>query len=174
MITGASGVGKTSLAAILADKLALPLIPEVARLLCDEAGYSSPAEIADQQQFRTAVLDRQISEENAAAQFIADRCAIDCWVMWQRWHICSAMSFDTEQYYERARAQALTYDRVIYIPPMFVTPDDSFRWTDKDYIKQIDRLTRMTLFDWQLNELTLTIDSEGPESRAQQVLEWLR
>jgi predicted ATPase len=173
VLTGASGVGKTSLAFLLGKELGLEVIPEVARELCHQMGYQSPTEIPDQQVFRGQVLDAQIAEENKRAALIADRCTIDAWVMWQRWQICSAMTYDTEAYYDKCRKQAQTYTHVIYIPPLFVAPDDAFRWTEPDYVKQVDRLTRMTLYDWALWDRTYTIQSADLESRVKEVRAWL-
>lgn len=173
MITGASGVGKTSLAAILARQLQLPLIDEVARRLCLEMGHRNPTEIKDQQAFRQSVLAEQIKEESRHDAFVSDRSTIDCWVLWQRWQICSAMTYDTESYYERCRAQSQTYTRIIYVPPMFQPPDDEFRWTEPDYVTQIDRLVRLTLYDWSLFDRTFTIDCEGPDRRAAAAAAWL-
>ena len=174
VITGASGVGKTSLANLLKENFQLPIIPEVAREICQEKGYSSPTEIPDQEDFRRQVLDRQLAAETASTDFIADRSAIDAWVMWQRWQICSAMTYTTEAYYEQCRAQAQSYTHIIYIPPLFKIEEDQFRWTEPDYIKQIDRLTRLTLFDWELWQRSYTIESDQLEMRLIEVEEWLR
>ncbi|MGH7194889.1 MAG: ATP/GTP-binding protein, partial [Candidatus Saccharimonadales bacterium] len=173
VITGASGVGKTSLANVLAEKLQLSLIPEVARRLCHQMGYRNPTEIPDQQSFRQAVLDEQIIEERAQSQFVSDRSTIDCWVLWQRWQICSAMTYDSEAYYNTCRDHAKTYTHVIYVPPMFTPPDDEFRWTEPDYVKQIDRIIRLTLYDWSLLDRKFTISCDGPEARAAAVAAWL-
>jgi hypothetical protein len=158
----------------LGKELGLEVIPEVARQLCHQMGYQSPTDIPDQQTFRTTVLDGQIREESSRDQFVADRCTIDAWVMWQRWQLCSAMTYDTEAYYEKCRKQAEGYDSVIYIPPLFDPPEDAFRWTDKDYVTQVDRLTRMTLYDWSLWDRTYTIHSAQPDERLQEAVQWLR
>jgi predicted ATPase len=173
VITGAGGVGKTSLSDALARALQLPLIPEVARQLCQELHYQSPASVPDQQLFRRQVLSRQIALENSTDSFVSDRSAIDCWVLWQRWNFCTAMSYDSENYYESCRQQAESYSRVVYIPPMFPPSEDNFRWIDADYIKQIDRIVRMTLYDWGLNNRTLIISSEGVQRRVEEVSAWL-
>ena len=136
-------------------------------------GYQNPTEIPNQQDFRCTVLDKQIEEENKRAAFVADRCAVDAWAMWQRWQICSAMTYDTEKYHDKCRLQAEAYTHLIYIPPLFSPPDDAFRWTDKDYIKQVDRLTRMTLYDWSLWDRTYTIRSADQQERLQEALDWL-
>ena len=166
-------MGKTSLALLLGEALGAKVIPEVARTLCHQLGYQSPAEIPDQKVFREEVTRQQIIQENDAEGFVADRGTIDAWVMWQRWQLCSAMTFDTEAYYERCREQSARYTHVIYIPPLFVPPEDAFRWTDPDYIKQVDRLTRMTLYDWALWDRTYTVRTTEPAERVTEVKSWL-
>jgi len=168
-LTGASGVGKTSLAELLAKQLGLPIIPELGRQLCQEMGYTRIGDIPDQEGFKKEVLKQQIVAEESAGNFVSDRSTIDCWVLWQRWNICSAMSYDTEAYYRQAREQSQKYTHIIYIPPMFAPPEDGFRWTDADYQKQIDRLVRTTLYDWELLTRTHTLKSEGPTSRLDEV-----
>ncbi len=170
---GASGVGKTTLVEALTPLLALPVIPELGRKLCLEMGYQYPGEIPDQELFKNQVLKAQITEENNLGSFIADRSTLDAWVLWQRWNICQAMTYDSERYYNEARQQSTLYTDIIYIPPMFPPSDDGFRWTDPDYQKQIDRLVRMTLFDWQLLDRTLTLQSLAHQERLKEAQTWL-
>jgi len=173
IITGASGVGKTTLVELLAPLLSLPIIPEVARVLCKELGYDRIGDIPDQEGFKRKVLQRQIEEENRLGSFISDRSALDSWVLWQRWNICQAMTFDTEIYYGTARSQASAYTDIIYVPAMFPPPNDGFRWTDMDYQRQIDRIVRMTLHDWELWEQTYVVRAANVEARVKEVMQWL-
>lgn len=173
IITGASGVGKTTLVELLAPLLSLPVIPELARDMCTALGCRTIGEIRDQEGFKRQVLQKQSEEEFRLGRFISDRSAIDCWVLWQRWNICQAMSYDTESYYESARKQAGGYSEIIYLPPMFAPVDDGFRWTDRDYQRQVDRLVRMTLYDWDLWGRTYVVQSSKTEERVKEVIEWL-
>lgn len=173
IVTGASGVGKTTLVELLAPTLSLSVIPELARQICQELGYERIGDIADQEAFKWKVLQAQIDQENSLGSFIADRSTLDSWVLWQRWNICAAMSYDTERYYEKAYNQAQKYTHVIYVPAMFEPVDDGFRWTDKDYQKQIDRLIRMTIFEWKLTACSYVIQSTDNESRLKETLSWL-
>src|SRR5690606_35866403 len=138
----------------LTPLLSLPHIEELGRKICEEMGHERIGDIPDQEAFKQRVLSAQIEEENRLDSFISDRSTIDCWVLWQRWNICSAMTYDSEDYYKRAREQAQSYSLVVYIPPMFPPLEDGFRWTDGDYQNQIDRMVRTTLWDWNLWERT--------------------
>ena len=123
----------------LAPLLTVEIIPELGRQICEESGYKYIGEIPDQEGFKRRVLDAQVSAEKRLATqgFIGDRSTIDCWVLWQRWNICQAMTYTTEDYYKDSFEQARLYTHIIYVPPMFEPKDDGFRWTDLDYQKQI-------------------------------------
>lgn len=172
-ITGASGTGKSTLAELLSDRLQLPLIPELARVICQEKGFSRIGEIPDQEQFKLEVLLRQIEAERKLEAFIADRSVLDCWILWQRWNICSAMTYDTEKIYDLTRAHVPGYTHVVYIPPLIQPVEDGFRWTDPDYTKQVDRIVRMTLYELGLVDRTLTVTTDNVEDRIHEVLSWL-
>jgi nicotinamide riboside kinase len=173
VITGASSVGKTTLAETLSSKLGLPMIAEVSRQHCQELGHYSFTEILDRETFNFQVLQKQIEAEDKLTSFVSDRSALDYWVFWQRWSICGAMSYDTEKFYNQAKPRAEKYTHVIYIPPLFAADDDGLRWTDPDYQMQFDRLVRMTLYEWGLWERTHTIKAEVLEERVNEVLAWL-
>lgn len=173
LLTGAGGVGKTTLAEQLALKLDLPLIPEMGRSLCQRLGYGQIGDLPDQEGFKKAVLLEQIAREDNLENFVADRGALDCWVLWQRWNICQAMTYDTESVYESARLQSKKYTHIIYVPIMFQASADGFRWTEPDYLHQIDRLTRMTLYDFDLWSITYTVRSDILQARLIEVQDWL-
>ncbi len=172
-ITGASGVGKTTLAECIAELLELPLIPELARELCSEMGYPRIGDIPDQEKFKRDALERQIDTELKHESFVADRSAIDTWVLWQRWNICTAMTYDTEAIYELVSKHISHYTHIIYIPPMFKAEEDGFRWTEPDYIKQVDRIIRMTLYELDLWEKVMVITKDNITERILEVQRWI-
>lgn len=166
-------MGKTSLAHALSSELSLPLIPEIARKLCLELGYDRIGSIPDQEGFKKQVLEKQIEAENSCESFVGDRGALDCWVLWQRWNICSAMTHDTEYIYRTVAAHMKSYSHIIYIPPLFEITEDEFRWSEPDYIKQLDRIFRMSLFELDCLERVYTINSGELAGRMEEVQNWL-
>lgn len=170
IVIGASGVGKTTLVEKLAPLLDLPVIPEIGRRICAELGYERIGDIPDQEGFKEKVLASQIATEDSLGNFISDRSSIDSWVLWQRWNICQAMTYTTESFYERALVQGQKYTHILYLQPMFKAEEDGFRWTDEDYQKQIDRLIRMTLHDFNLWPRVYTIKACQLEERIKESL----
>jgi len=84
------------------------------------------------------------------------------------------MTYDTEFIYECVAKHCKTYTHIIYVPPLFQPKEDGFRWIEKDYIKQVDRLVRMSLNELSLMDRVYTIRSEGIEKRLAEVLEFLK
>jgi nicotinamide riboside kinase len=178
-ITGAGGVGKTTLAQALAAQLKTTLLPEAAREVLLQSGLNSFVDVSDRVQFMLDVFEAQIKAEGEHDEFVSDRSAIDFWAMWQRWQLTSADVALTEKLYEKARLQAASYTHIIYIPPLFAIEDDGFRWADPNYQKQMDRLTRSTLWDWDLwSSGCYTVKSGvgafGKNERVSEVMAWLK
>ncbi len=181
VIVGASGVGKTSLINELTNKstnkskfnLDLQIIEEQARIICRELGYKSIYEIKEPNKFREQVLRYQIQAEEKLNEFISDRSTIDCWAHWLRWSMQRAMVDQSVNYYNQALNQALKYSHIIYIPKMFKTKKDNFRWANDNYQMQMDRLVKSILTDWGLMKRTYIVESKILKERKKEVLEYL-
>jgi predicted ATPase len=160
-IVGAAGVGKTTL---LNELFELDLIteqfnkiPEVVRTLCAQRGYKSPYDIPEDQvhQFREDVLDKQIALEDEQDNFIVDRSCLDAWLYYMRWSWNSVDVEDSERFFKKAFTQTKKYDALIYVPISFELEDDGFRWNNKTYQKQMDRMFREYFRAWDLDLLFL-------------------
>ncbi|MCW5824534.1 MAG: ATP-binding protein [Cyanobacteria bacterium TGS_CYA1] len=175
LVTGSGSVGKTTLVSHLGPELSLCPIEEMARDLCTRLGYAQIGDISENEQehFKIKVLSEQISRENELKDFITDRGALDCWVLWQRWQLCKAMTFTSEAYYKMARAQSQKYTHVILVPPLFEPVDDGFRWIDKDYLNQIHRMTELAIFDFGLQNKTYIIREQELDNRLVEIKNWL-
>jgi predicted ATPase len=175
-IIGAAGVGKTTLLNSLFEDTTISVkyrkIEEVVRKLCAERGYESPYTIdEDLDQFRHDVLSRQIEEENKVDNFIIDRSTIDAWAYYMRWSWNTSTVEKTEEFYQAAYKQAQQYDKLIYIPIAFEIQDDGYRWANPVYQKQVDRLLRSIITDWDLKDKVYEIQSDTIDHRLQELLD---
>lgn len=176
VIVGSAGVGKTTLARNLKNKLHIRFISEQARTICEKLGYKSIYEIKDPNSFRIEVLKSQIKLEENLKSFLTDRGAIDCWIHWLRWSAARAMSCETEKYFQLAYSQSLKYSHIIYIPyiaGLNTKVDDGFRWNNEEYQNQVDRLFKQTLLEWQLMNKTYIVKSKNLKDRIKEVLDYL-
>lgn len=137
LITGAMGVGKTTLAKHIAEARGYKILPEVARIMAEE-GYKLDKEITPE--IELEMLRRQVlleQEEN----YIADRGLIDllayCLILFPE---------ETELLNKVNLALAdAVYDTVIYLEPEFPIEDDGLRSTDVAFQKQIDETIKFIL-----------------------------
>ena len=172
VIIGSAGVGKTTLINSL-NIVKLKKIPELARIICKDLGYKNIYDIKDQNKFRFLTLKKQIELEEKCKEFISDRSCIDCWVYWMRWSWESAKTNETEKFFAHCFNQAKKYSHIIYIPRIIKSKEDGFRWNDESYQKQVDRLFRSTLLEWDLMKRTFVIDSTNLKERVSRVKEFL-
>ena len=178
VIIGSAGVGKTTLFNSLKRRLGLKPINEIARDLCIRLGYKNIYEIKDQEKFRFLVLEEQIKLEEKYKEFISDRSTIDCWVHWVRWSWNKVETdrwgiYESEKYYELSRNQALKYSHIIYIPRLFKGKEDGFRWNDESYQKQLNRLFKETLFEWDLMKRVYIINSKDVNERVRDGIKFI-
>ncbi len=172
-LIGSAGVGKTTLLNKLKDNVDLQIIEEQARVICKELGYKNIYDIKDPTKFRFLVLKKQIEAEEKLNQFISDRSTIDCWIYFLRWSYQEVKTYEAEKYYNLSFNQSKKYSDIIYIPRMFRTKDDNFRWADNDYQNQIDRLIRETLREWGLMKRTYIVQSKDLKERVKEVKDYL-
>ena len=173
VIIGSAGVGKTSLLNSLKKRLGLKVIPELAREICNQLGYKNIYEIKDHDKFRLLVLKEQIKFEEKYKEFLSDRSTIDCWVHWVRWSWNIKKTFESENYFKLSNSQALKYSHIIYIPRMFKSKEDGFRWNDEAYQSQVDRLFRETILQWELMSRTYIIQSKNLKERTNEIIKYL-
>jgi predicted ATPase len=79
-LTGAHGIGKTTVARYIAEKYKLILIPEAARLILSEQELqlsSLRSDINVVNKYQIDVFNRQLQEESGKDNFVADRSIID-------------------------------------------------------------------------------------------------
>jgi nicotinamide riboside kinase len=136
VITGAQGVGKTTLAhQIKKDFPDFEILPEAARLAV-EAGYKLDETATAETELW--LIAKQIELESKEAKWVADRCAIDLLAYIQ--HLFSEevelLEFATKTLVPRFS----NYDLVLYLPGgEFPIEDDGLRTTDVEFQHAVDK-----------------------------------
>jgi|694.fasta_scaffold42522_9 nicotinamide riboside kinase len=128
-LTGTHGVGKTTLAKMLVERLNLPYIHEGARSVIEMLNtYSLDyRDFGDEQRslFQKCVVNLQLIVENSFEQgFVSDRSLFDCQAY---------SNFDIE-----VANIADRYDLIVYLPIEFELEKDGVRFTDPVFQKEID------------------------------------
>jgi len=173
-ISGAHGVGKSTLAALLATELQLPLIEEVARTVAREMGYMSTQEIVaanviDKERFQKTVLSCQLNTEfrYCAKGFVSDRSVIDI-AAYMSWYKLPEAIGVKKNAIEYARNN---YDLIFYIPlDERPVEDDGFRLVDRKSQEQIDRLIAGMVA--KLPNVC-RLEAKTPGERLGEALEWV-
>ncbi|MEW8957807.1 MAG: ATP-binding protein [Moorella sp. (in: firmicutes)] len=143
-ISGAHGVGKSTLAIVLATELQLPRIEEVARTVAEKMGFMNTGEIVaanviDKQRFQNTVLSCQLNTEfrYGARGFVSDRSVLDI-AAYMAWYKLPEAREVKKNAIEYARNN---YDLIFYIPlDERPAEDDGFRLADRKSQEQIDKL----------------------------------
>lgn len=174
VITGAAGVGKTTTFNDLREELLLKSIPEQARIICKKMGYKNIYEIKEHEKFRNLVLEEQFKLEEQYNSFISDRSTVDCWVHWVRWSWNLKKVEESEKYFLKCFQQAKKYSHIIYIPRLFKSKEDGFRWNNEDYQNQIDRLVLSTIKEWGLVHRTHIVRAKTKNDRLVELINFLK
>ena len=138
-IVGSFSTGKTTLAEILARRLELPLLPEVARAIVD-LGFQLDKDATVEAE--TLIFLRQYNNELATESFVGDRSLVDVmayagWVLenqpWRKemelWEECKRLA---------ERRLRTNYSHVYYLPIEFPIVLDDIRPDDPEFQKEID------------------------------------
>jgi predicted ATPase len=174
---GAPGVGKTTLARLLAEKLELPLISERARRVAADWG-ATPATVPqkDLRDFQWTILRSQVAaEESCRGGFVSDRCVIDTIAHTIAFAFPMGMEDSHLRRFTEAAAVRLdTYDVVVFVPPMFPIENDGERIATEEFqhdlhvlfsrvVEDLDRDYCPGLKDRVLTISTLSIDDRLDE-----------
>jgi nicotinamide riboside kinase len=139
-IVGSFSTGKTTLAESAADKLGLPLLPEVAREIAAQ-GFKLDKDATVETE--TLIFLRQYYNEMVHTDFIGDRSLIDvmAYASWVLEHQARRKEFalwdtcvDIAQHHLRSQ-----YTHVFYLPIEFGIVPDGLRPMDPEFQADIDR-----------------------------------
>ncbi|HHV36126.1 MAG TPA: ATP-binding protein [Syntrophomonadaceae bacterium] len=174
-ISGAHGVGKTTLAKSLAAKLNLPLVEEVARSVAAENGFKTTTDIQNavpsaRALYQHSVFFRQVMKEDYYHRgYVSDRSVFDC--------VAYCILYDLHHdFISFLRAEAIKhssdYDFIVYCPiPSNGIADDGFRLTDQESQKMINDSIQTLLKFAKCPVLRL---GENRERWEEEVLEYIR
>ena len=130
-ITGSFGVGKTTLANILQEKINIPLLPEVARILIKQ-GHKMDKGVTPDLEYIMAKMQEEL--ENGK-EWIADRCFIDLYayikILFPK-HV--GLNYEILSFLQKSK-----YDFIFYLPIEFPIENDGERSVDVKFQKKIDR-----------------------------------
>lgn len=149
-ITGAMGVGKTTLAEQLADTLGFNLLPEVARMMAQD-GYFLDENIKPQTELEMSEV--QVKLESEYKDWVADRCLVDILAY-------TMILFPEDEKLINEINDKLVqteYDIILYIPPEFPIENDGIRSTDIDFQKRISDTIKLILLPGDFNPKTYII-----------------
>lgn len=164
-ITGAQGVGKSTLASAISEQLNLPLITEGARK------YEIPDTYCDQLlTVQKSILNDQIKLEkdytDIYGSFVSDRSTIDNMAYWLNNCLGHSANNDADYIY-KCRCNLQTYTHIFYVPIEIELVDDGFRNLDKRYQKLIDDKIIQILNRYSVKYYTIT---GTLEDRVQKIL----
>ncbi|MBW3595545.1 MAG: ATP-binding protein [Actinobacteria bacterium] len=171
-IVGSFSTGKTTLAEALAEKLNLPLLPEVAREIV-ELGFKLDKDATPTTE--ALIFLRQYNNELSTDEFVGDRSLIDVmayagWVLdnqertkeFYLWDECVRLA---------ERRLRRSYSHVFYLPIEFPIVLDGLRPDDPAFQKDIDERVLSLLRANDIDYVTLT---GSVEQRLDQINEHLR
>ena len=155
-IVGSFSTGKTTLAEALADRLNLPLLPEVAREVV-ELGFKLDKDATPETE--ALIFLRQYNNELSTAEFVGDRSLIDVmayagWVLdnqertkeFYLWDECVKLA---------ERRLRRSYSHVFYLPIEFPIVLDGLRPDDPEFQQDIDRRVLSLLHANDIDYFTL-------------------
>jgi nicotinamide riboside kinase len=158
-LTGAHGVGKSTLVARLSRSLGLPELPTPGRTLVEQGlPINKAATVASQ--LVAWLLQYRFERERSA--WVASRSLIDVWV-----YTAHAAARNDVEPVEQALARELAlstplavsgaYDELIYLPPRIPLVPDEVRSGDESFQRSIDAGIREALTEWRIPHTELDV-----------------
>jgi deoxyadenosine/deoxycytidine kinase len=171
-IVGSFSTGKTTTAEILAQRLDLPLLPEVAREVV-ELGFKLDKDASPETE--TLIFIRQYNNEISTEEFVGDRSMIDVmayagWVLDNRertkefylWDECVRLA---------ERTLRTAYSHVFYLPIEFPIVLDGLRPDDPEFQSDIDGRILSLLRSHDIEYETVTGGIEERVEKIEKVLD---
>lgn len=93
-------------------------------------------QITDKRWFYEQIIAMLEEDERVPDGYVADRSALDYWVIWQRWCWGGYSPEVTSWVYDRLLSIIRGYDRTLVLPPNPHPVYDGFRYVNPDYAVQ--------------------------------------
>lgn len=185
---GAHGTGKTTLAELLGARLDLVNIPEQAREVATEMGYT-PATIPVNRfcEYQAKALERHYALECIHERgFVADQCVFSYGLYFD--NPPDARLRETSEYRDvqslyryLIKQRAVTYSAIVYVPKMFELVQDGERHGETTFQAKVqsDIETKVIPLIHRISkaaerEIPLcTLTSNTPSARVDEVLKWV-
>lgn len=159
-ITGAMGVGKTTLTNQIARATNIQILPEVARQMIAK-GFNLDKKATPELEIEMLNCQKSL-EATECNSWISDRCLVDLLAY-------SKVLFPKDvNLHEKIDDELInaTYDIFIYVPPEFEIENDGVRSTDKEFQTKIDFEIR-SIVEMKMNAYKVT---GSREERLEQAL----
>jgi nicotinamide riboside kinase len=171
VMVGSLSTGKTTLAEVLARRLNLPLLPEVAREIV-ELGFKLDKDATPETE--ALIFLRQYNNELATDEFVGDRSLIDvmAYAGWVLDNQARRKEFALWEECERLAERRLrtNYSHVFYLPVEFPIVLDGLRPDDPEFQREIDERILRLLRTHAVRYETIT---GGVEERLEQIQMYL-
>lgn len=172
-ITGSHGVGKTTLAQMLAKELGLPMISEVAREVAYAHGFETTEQIKNASMMRRIMYQLNVfygqlkAEEDHWKGYVSDRSVFDSIAYSIYYDLPSGL---VEYLTRDAVTHSKHYDLIIYCPIVDKPQEDGFRLTDTDSQVYVDSKLKVLLKQARCSVVKL---SEIRENWLAEALKWI-
>lgn len=169
---GAHSTGKSTVGEMVAERLGLPWITEIAREVAREWGLT-PATIpaARLQEYQWEILHRQIEAQEAhvATGACSDRTPLDNKAYWL---VLEDVPPNEAAAYDRlVRTNLAFFDVFVLIEPgVFPLVDDGERHADPAFQQTIHNMIEHLVKAHGIEDRVIRINSDGPELRAEEII----
>lgn len=165
-IAGAHGVGKSTFAKGLAERLKLNYIPDIVREEAAPKGFIINEDTPPEVQLWLVCRQWEL-EQTTLEDWIADKSLFDYLVYGE----IVLKDDEFKRLIRKIVKRNARYDKVFYLPIEFPMESDGIRSDDEDFRKEVDRLYKKTLKELGIKYIPL---SGSPEQRINQALEHLK
>jgi nicotinamide riboside kinase len=140
-LAGPEATGKTTLAQALASSLGHEVLSDPRPDVLRASGCHTLFEADRLQPVWRQLLERQIEREaTLSGPAVLDTCALDYWVLWQRWSWCATSPAEVEDLFQQTLQASSRYGLVLQMPSTQVSAPAGHRFIHPAYAAQISRL----------------------------------